>query len=71
MALGKKHLKCANLPLVYTQFKTVSFKQLPQNQYLIRKAPREDSLSTLEAVAHSLHLIEGLTLRHCINYSQH
>lgn len=56
----KKAFKMRQLTPSLQQFKTVSFKQLPQNQYLIRKAPREDSLSTLEAVAHSLHLIEQL-----------
>lgn len=41
-----------------TQFQCVSFSRLPTNQYTIRKANKANSLSTLEAVAHSLHLIE-------------
>ncbi|MDC9525439.1 DTW domain-containing protein [Pseudoalteromonas sp. Angola-30] len=54
----KKAYKILQLTPLLTKFKTVSFKQLPQNRYAIRKAPRADSLSTLEAVAHSLLLIE-------------
>ncbi|KAA8601491.1 tRNA-uridine aminocarboxypropyltransferase [Pseudoalteromonas agarivorans] len=56
----KKAYKILQLTPLLTKFKTVSFKQLPQNRYAIRKAPRADSLSTLEAVAHSLLLIEQL-----------
>lgn len=56
----KKAYKILQLTPLLTKFKTVSFKQLPQNRYGIRKAPRADSLSTLEAVAHSLLLIEQL-----------
>ncbi len=36
----------------------VSFTSVPTNQYTIRKAPRADSLSTIEAIAHSISLIE-------------
>ncbi|MBQ4858243.1 tRNA-uridine aminocarboxypropyltransferase [Pseudoalteromonas sp. MMG007] len=56
----KKAYKIFQLTTLLNQFKTVSFKQLPKNRYVIRKAPRADSLSTLEAVAHSLFLIEQL-----------
>ncbi len=56
----KKAYKILQLTPLLTKFKTVSFKHLPQNRYAIRKAPRADSLSTLEAVAHSLLLIEQL-----------
>ena len=56
----KKAYKILQLTPLLTKFKTVSFKQLAQNRYAIRKAPRADSLSTLEAVAHSLLLIEQL-----------
>ncbi|MCW1717660.1 DTW domain-containing protein [Pseudoalteromonas sp. A3] len=56
----KKAYKIFQLTPLLTKFKTVSFMQLPQNRYAIRKAPRADSLSTLEAVAHSLLLIEQL-----------
>ncbi|MBH0051923.1 tRNA-uridine aminocarboxypropyltransferase [Pseudoalteromonas sp. SWYJZ19] len=56
----KKAYKVLQLTPLLNQFKTVSFKQLPKNRYAIRKAPRADSLSTLEAVAHSLLLIELL-----------
>jgi DTW domain-containing protein YfiP len=56
----KKAYKILQLCSLLKQFKTVSFKQLPKNRYAIRKAPRADSLSTLEAVAHSLFLIDQL-----------
>ncbi|MEL0647794.1 tRNA-uridine aminocarboxypropyltransferase [Pseudoalteromonas agarivorans] len=56
----KKAYKIFQLTTLLNQFKTVSFKQLPKNRYVIRKAPRADSLSTLEAVTHSLFLIEQL-----------
>jgi len=56
----KKAYKILQLTPLLTKFQTVSFKQLPQSRYAIRKAPRADSLSTLEAVAHSLLLIEQL-----------
>ncbi|TKB51157.1 DTW domain-containing protein [Ferrimonas sediminicola] len=36
----------------------VSFRELPQGNYQIRKAKRTDSLSTLEAVAYALPLID-------------
>ncbi|MCG9708611.1 DTW domain-containing protein [Pseudoalteromonas sp. Isolate3] len=56
----KKAYKMLQLTPSLHAFEAVSFKQVPQNKYVIRKAPRADSLSTLEAVAHSLKLIEGL-----------
>ncbi|TMO81090.1 DTW domain-containing protein [Pseudoalteromonas sp. S3776] len=56
----KKAYKILQLTPLLSKFKTVSFKQLPKNRYAIRKAPRADSLSTLEAVAHSLSLLEQL-----------
>lgn len=56
----KKAYKIMQLTPLLKQFKTVSFNHLPTNRYAIRKAPRADSLSTLEAIAHSLSLIEAL-----------
>ncbi|BBW91258.1 DTW domain-containing protein [Pseudoalteromonas sp. PS1M3] len=56
----KKAYKILQLTPALNQFRTVSFNKLPKNRYTIRKAPRADSLSTLEAVAHSLSLIEHL-----------
>lgn len=56
-----KAFKILQLTPLLQQFKTVSFRQIPTNRYTIRKAPRADSLSTLEAVAHSLSLIEALS----------
>ncbi|WP_040644452.1 tRNA-uridine aminocarboxypropyltransferase [Pseudoalteromonas rubra] len=38
----------------------VSFANLPENQYSIRKAEQAFSLSTLEATAHFLHLYEQI-----------
>ena len=55
-----KAFKILQLTPLLQQFKTVSFSHIPTNRYAIRKAPRADSLSTLEAVAHSLWLIEAL-----------
>lgn len=55
-----KAFKILQLTPLLQKFKTVSFRQIPTNRYTIRKAPRADSLSTLEAVAHSLSLIEAL-----------
>lgn len=56
----KKAFKILQLTPVLKTFKKVSFASIPTNRYHIRKAPRTDSLSTLEAVAHSLMLIEQL-----------
>ncbi|MCG7564510.1 MULTISPECIES: tRNA-uridine aminocarboxypropyltransferase [Pseudoalteromonas] len=39
----------------------VSFANLPENQYHIRKAEQAFSLSTLEATAHFLHLYEQIS----------
>lgn len=55
----KKAFKLMQLTPALKNFKKVSFASIPQNRYRIRKAPRKDSLSTLEAVAHSLALIEN------------
>lgn len=55
----KKAFKILQLTPLLQQFKTVSFNHIPANQYSIRKASRTDSLSTLEAVAYSLNIIEG------------
>ncbi|MEI8618884.1 hypothetical protein P4S63_22370 [Pseudoalteromonas sp. B193] len=63
--MEKSH-KILQLTTLLNQFKTVSFKQLPKNRYAIRKAPRADSLSTLEAVAHGCFLIEQLNPHHFI-----
>jgi len=54
----KKAFKIMQLTKGLKRFKHISFKQLPQNRYIIRKAPRADSLSTLEAVAYSLQLLD-------------
>lgn len=54
----KKAYKILQLTPLLKQFKTVRFNDLPLNRYTIRKAPRVDSLSTLEAVAYSLQLID-------------
>ncbi|MBB1416425.1 MULTISPECIES: tRNA-uridine aminocarboxypropyltransferase [unclassified Pseudoalteromonas] len=56
----KKAFKIMQLTPALAAFKKVSFTTIPQNRYRIRKAPRADSLSTLEAVAHSLALIEHI-----------
>jgi DTW domain-containing protein YfiP len=55
----KKAYKMLQLTPQLNQFQNISFSHVPQNRYIIRKAPRSDSLSTLEAVAHSLFLIDG------------
>ncbi|WP_404340335.1 tRNA-uridine aminocarboxypropyltransferase [Pseudoalteromonas mariniglutinosa] len=54
----KKAYKIRQLTPSLANFRCLSFAQLPENKYSIRKAPRADSLSTLEAVAHSLYLLE-------------
>ena len=41
-------------------FECVSFESTPSNQYHLRKANRENSLSTLEATAHCLQHLEAL-----------
>ena len=45
-----------------TQFKTVSFSELPENKYHIRKAQRTDSLSSLEAMAYALQIVESQSM---------
>ncbi|KPV96031.1 DTW domain protein [Pseudoalteromonas sp. P1-9] len=47
---------------ILSQFKQVSFSQLPENRYHIRKANRMDSLSSLEAIAYALNLTEKLPM---------
>jgi len=42
------------------KFKTLSFANLPDNQYIIRKAKRPDSLSSLEAIAYSIEILEQI-----------
>lgn len=54
----KKAFKIMQLTKSLQRFNRVSFDKLPKNRYVIRKAPRADSLSTLEAVAYSLQLLE-------------
>ncbi|WP_405632033.1 tRNA-uridine aminocarboxypropyltransferase [Pseudoalteromonas sp. Ld20] len=56
----KKAYKIMQMTPSLNAFQKVSFKEIPKNRYRIRKAPRLDSLSTLEAVAHSLALIESI-----------
>jgi DTW domain-containing protein YfiP len=41
------------------KFQTLSFANLPENQYIIRKAKRADSLSSLEAIAYSIEVLEN------------
>ncbi|MBQ4832577.1 DTW domain-containing protein [Pseudoalteromonas sp. MMG010] len=55
----KKAYKIFQLTTQLQRFTCISFNTIPKNQYRIRKAPRIDSLSTLEAVAHSLFLISN------------
>lgn len=54
----KKAHKILQLNPWLTQLPAVSFATLPKNQYHIRKAPRADSLSTLEAAAFGLAQLE-------------
>ncbi|TMP39213.1 DTW domain-containing protein, partial [Pseudoalteromonas sp. S1650] len=56
----KKAYKMLQLTPSLRAFQTVSFQHIPQNKYVIRKAPRAVSLSSLEGVAHRLKLIDGL-----------
>lgn len=37
----------------------ISFSTIPENQYHIRKAEQSYSLSTLEAVGHFIHIVDG------------
>lgn len=55
----KKAFKIIQLTPKLNHFQKVSFKNLPTNRYVIRKALRPDSLSTLEAIAYSLKLLEN------------
>ncbi len=56
----KKTYKLLMLNPWLKKFRTLSFNNLPENQYVIRKAKRSDSLSSLEAIAYSLEVIENL-----------
>lgn len=48
---------------VLKQLQQVSFEQLPENQYHLRKANRSDSLSSLEAIAYALQCLEELAMK--------
>ncbi|MDP5211576.1 DTW domain-containing protein [Pseudoalteromonas tunicata] len=56
----KKTYKLLKLNPWLTRYKFISFAHMPKGQYHIRKAPRLDSLSTLEAIAYSLTQLEQL-----------
>ncbi|WP_105189545.1 tRNA-uridine aminocarboxypropyltransferase [Pseudoalteromonas sp. T1lg48] len=56
---SKVHRLCQQNPWLH-ELKTLSFDQVPHSRYHIRKANREQSLSTLEASAYCLHHLEGL-----------
>lgn len=43
-------------------FRKVSFSRIPKNQYRLRKANREDSLSSLEAIAYAIQCIENKSM---------
>ncbi|WP_372771368.1 tRNA-uridine aminocarboxypropyltransferase [Pseudoalteromonas sp.] len=47
---------------ILKQLRQVSFQQLPENRYHLRKANRSDSLSSLEAIAYALSCTEGLSM---------
>lgn len=47
---------------ILKQLPQVSFAQLPHNRYHLRKANRNDSLSSLEAIAYALFCSEGLPM---------
>ncbi|SFC85039.1 tRNA-uridine aminocarboxypropyltransferase [Pseudoalteromonas denitrificans] len=61
------------------KYETLSFASLPQNQYAIRKTKRSDSLSSLEAIAYSLEVLEGINTtplyqvlhKMMLNFQQH
>lgn len=54
----KKTYKLLKLNPWLKRYQFISFESLPKGQYHIRKAPRLDSLSTLEAIAYSLKKLE-------------
>ena len=56
---SKVHRLWQSNPWLHT-LKAVSFAHVPNSRYLIRKANREQSLSTIEACAHCLHYLEQL-----------
>lgn len=47
---------------ILKQLRQVSFAQLPDNRYHLRKANRSDSLSSLEAIAYALFCAEALPM---------
>ena len=57
-ATWKKAFKMLQLNPWLNQFNKLTFSQTTKSQYTIRKANREDSLSTLEAIALSLESLE-------------
>ncbi|OUL58905.1 tRNA-uridine aminocarboxypropyltransferase [Pseudoalteromonas ulvae] len=56
----KKAFKLLQLNNWLTRYPFLSFAVLPTSRYTLRKAPRADSLSTLEAVAYSLATLENI-----------
>jgi len=56
----KKAYKLYQMNPWLTLFPAMCFADVPVNRYAIRKAPRPDSLSTLEAVGYALSLCEGI-----------
>ncbi len=56
----KKAYKLYQMNPWLAKFPALCFADVPLNRYAIRKAPRTDSLSTLEAVGYALSLSEGL-----------
>lgn len=45
----------------------ISFSSIPENQYRIRKAEQAYSLSTLEAVGHFVHIVDGCDNKPLLN----
>ena len=56
----KKAFKLLQLNNWLARYPFLSFSALPTSRYALRKAPRADSLSTLEAVAYSLNTLEKI-----------
>ena len=56
----KKAFKLLQLNTWLARYPFLSFSVLPMSRYALRKAPRADSLSTLEAVAYSLNTLEKI-----------
>ena len=59
MALGRKLTKCGNFRPTCTPIPTVKLPEDLQGHYTIRKAPSNNSLSTVEAGFHALNLMES------------